>query len=505
MLVILRRSLQTIFFLFLVYVIWVTKDPLDFFVNPSYYFKLDPFVMFITSIAERLVLPGIALALLTIVITAIFGRFFCGWFCPLGAVMDFWAWILKAFKFRKFREGEPSKSVNVKYVILGVVFIFSFIGIQIAWALDPIAVFVRTFSFDFHPWVNSLVNAAFAKSMVLLGYPAWLDSAFNWLDQTILSAKVPVFPHSFAILALFVFILATVLIKRRFWCRYVCPLGGLLAVFAKLAPYKRVVRSCRENCSLCSQVCRMNAITESNTYIKQECILCMDCTRLCPNQDSSFSFRPAEAAVEGPAPDKMSGISRFDFLVWITGIMLLLTGFSKKQEEKNDMPFRTKPVVRPPGALDEPEFVKRCIRCGNCMKVCITNVLQPCVFESGLDGIWTPRLDMNIGYCENRCNLCTRVCPTGAIKKLEVEDKVVYRLGTAYIDHNICVPWSKGENCLVCEEHCPVPSKAIKVIKENRAGKDVMLPIIDADLCIGCGICQHTCPTRPKRAVTVIP
>ena len=494
------------FFLFLVYVIWVTKDPLDFFVNPAYYFKLDPFVMFVTSIAERLVLPGIFLALAVMIFTAVFGRFFCGWFCPLGAVMDFWAWVLSFFKVRRFRENEPKGSVSVKYIILGVILIFSFAGIQLAWALDPIAVFVRTFSFDLHPWVNGLANAVFAKAMVFLGYPAWLDSTFNWLNQTILSAKVPVFPHSFAILALFGLIMLLVLAKRRFWCRYVCPLGALLAAVARFSLYKRVVTSCRGNCSLCSQVCRMNAITAGNSYIKQECILCMDCVRMCPGE-TEFKLQIANFKLQNSEPRKSEpdGMSRFDFLVWITGFVMLLSGFAKRTAKSDDMPARTKPVVRPPGALEEKEFVQRCVRCGNCMKVCITNVLQPCVFESGLDGVWTPRLDMNIGYCENRCNLCTRVCPTGAIQKLEVEEKAVYRLGTAYIDKNICMPWARGENCLVCEEHCPVPSKAIKIIKDNKFGKDVMLPVIDPNLCVGCGICQHTCPTRPKRAVTVIP
>ena len=142
----------------------------------------------------------------------------------------------------------------------------------------------------------------------------------------------------------------------------------------------------------------------------------------------------------------------------------------------------------------------------NCMKVCITNGLQPVIFESGLEGIWTPRLVPEIGYCEYQCTLCGNVCPTGAIPSLTLEKKKRVRLGTAEIDRSICIAWAENKGCIVCEEHCPVSDKAIKLIEYRiDADKTVLRPYVDPRLCVGCGICQNKCPTRPVRAIRVSP
>lgn len=154
-------------------------------------------------------------------------------------------------------------------------------------------------------------------------------------------------------------------------------------------------------------------------------------------------------------------------------------------------------IIRPPAALPEDKFRTRCIRCGNCMKVCITNGLQPTLLEAGLSGMWTPRLLPETGYCEYHCTLCGKVCPTGAIPALTPEKKKQTRLGQANIDRSICLPWSQNRECIVCQEHCPVPDKAIKL-----EGKR---PYVEPALCVGCGICQNKCPVRPGRAIRVYP
>ena len=80
-------------------------------------------------------------------------------------------------------------------------------------------------------------------------------------------------------------------------------------------------------------------------------------------------------------------------------------------------------LLRPPGALDESDFLSRCIRCGECMKVCPNNALQPTLTEAGLEGLWTPTLVPRIGYCEPSCVLCSEVCPTGAIWQITPREK----------------------------------------------------------------------------------
>lgn len=165
-------------------------------------------------------------------------------------------------------------------------------------------------------------------------------------------------------------------------------------------------------------------------------------------------------------------------------------------------------LIRPPGALEEGMFLRRCLKCGECMKVCLTNGLQPTLMEAGLEEIWSPILIPKLGYCQYYCILCGQVCPSGAIKKLTVSEKVQVRIGLAFIDKNRCMPYSQGMDCIVCEEHCPTPKKAIWFIEgrvKNRGGitKTVKQPVVDLELCIGCGICENKCPVVDKPAIVV--
>jgi ferredoxin len=165
-------------------------------------------------------------------------------------------------------------------------------------------------------------------------------------------------------------------------------------------------------------------------------------------------------------------------------------------------------LVRPPGALAEEEFLSKCTRCGECMKVCPTNGIHPAAFEAGLEGLWTPVLKMTIGYCEYECTLCTQVCPTGAIRALTVAEKQRVKIGLAYFDRNRCLPYAYARTCIVCEEHCPTPKKAIwfeEAQVTTPAGEKVTVkqPRVDPELCIGCGICVNKCVIKGQPAVLV--
>jgi formate hydrogenlyase subunit 6/NADH:ubiquinone oxidoreductase subunit I len=142
------------------------------------------------------------------------------------------------------------------------------------------------------------------------------------------------------------------------------------------------------------------------------------------------------------------------------------------------------------------------------MKVCITGGLQPTLLEADIEGIWSPVLVPRIGYCEYRCTLCGQVCPTGAIKKLSLEEKAKVRIGLAMIDKGRCLPFAHSTPCIVCEEVCPTPKKAIwfeEARVRNRAGKTLTVkqPHVDLELCIGCGICETKCPVLGQPAIAV--
>jgi formate hydrogenlyase subunit 6/NADH:ubiquinone oxidoreductase subunit I len=142
------------------------------------------------------------------------------------------------------------------------------------------------------------------------------------------------------------------------------------------------------------------------------------------------------------------------------------------------------------------------------MKVCITGGLQPTFLQAGLEGIWSPALVPRIGYCEYRCTLCGQVCPTGAIRNLPLEEKMGVRIGTAMIDKGRCLPFASATPCIVCEEVCPTPKKAIwleDVRVKDRDGREILVrqPHVDLSLCIGCGICEARCPVVGRPAVYV--
>ena len=142
------------------------------------------------------------------------------------------------------------------------------------------------------------------------------------------------------------------------------------------------------------------------------------------------------------------------------------------------------------------------------MKVCLRSALYPDLTRAGVTGLFMPVIIPRLGYCEYNCTLCGQVCPTGAIPRLPLEQKRKSVIGTAVIDKNTCLPYAKKLNCLVCEEHCPIPEKAIRfetMDDIDHQGRKVTLkrPYIVDNLCNGCGICENKCPLEGRSAVEV--
>ena len=160
-------------------------------------------------------------------------------------------------------------------------------------------------------------------------------------------------------------------------------------------------------------------------------------------------------------------------------------------------------ALRPPGA-DLERINALCARCGNCMRACPYQLIQPDLGDSGVDGLFTPVMCLRSRnpdqeqYCFQDCVKCTQVCPTGALRPLTVQQKHDRAIGIAVIDRKKCVAWENKEYCAVCDEYCPY--KAIKLEKRG----DVMCPVVDLAKCRGCGACESACPADPI-AITVKP
>lgn len=151
-------------------------------------------------------------------------------------------------------------------------------------------------------------------------------------------------------------------------------------------------------------------------------------------------------------------------------------------------------LLRPPGAIDESRFAETCSRCGLCVEACPADAIFPAPTPSWA-AAGTPVIDADLGACVVCEGLqCTHVCPTGALVPLHAPHEI--RMGTAEVYGSVCVR-SAGEACTVCVDRCPIGADALTFEDEGP-------PVVKADGCVGCGVCQLYCPTTPK-AIVVVP
>ncbi|UCE28304.1 MAG: 4Fe-4S binding protein [Candidatus Coatesbacteria bacterium] len=484
-----RRAVQTVSLVAAIVIIVRTAYPLAGALPYDIIPRFSPLLGAATMLAARAVDAAFWPALLVLGLTLLFGRAFCGWVCPLGAVIDFVDWLIPGRK----KEPPRPRYRFWRFAFLIVILVIAAFGLSAAGFLDPLSVFPRSVGAGLY-------------SYLLLGFDAATRALYQAdrapetvaaLRKTLLPAGAPVVTASLGFTLLFVLILALGLAKRRFYCRYICPTGAFLSVVGWASPFGRRVDDSCVRCGKCETVCRMGAMIDGGAGTAMaECTLCMDCLDLCKMRSVGFGFgrkRPDENPT-----DWAPAMGRRGFLAAAgTGVVLGgASAFAMKDADVNEA------VIRPPGYVPEAEFLDRCVRCGQCMRVCLTGGLVPAYFESGLYGLWTPRFDMRKGYCEYFCTLCTEVCPSGAIEQLDEATKVRTVIGLAVIDEDLCLPFAEDEDCIVCEEHCPTTPKAIELHECKRTG--VLKPRIVEELCIGCGICSYVCPVEGPGAVTFV-
>lgn len=156
-------------------------------------------------------------------------------------------------------------------------------------------------------------------------------------------------------------------------------------------------------------------------------------------------------------------------------------------------------LITPPGSQSHVNFFRHCTGCMLCVRACHNQVLR--TSASGKN-ILCPTLSFEYSYCRPTCNDCSMVCPTGAIRKLTIEQKSSLQIGHAVLSLDNCLSASKGIHCRACARSCP--SGAITfAVSENSNGKKYKFPIVDSERCIGCGACEYACPVRPTAAIHV--
>ncbi len=451
-------------------------------------------------IVNRALVGGAALALLTLFLTLGFGRVWCGWICPLGTVLE---WVtpnrphtLKAIQQRPGRI-VPDSWRAVKYVLLLAIAFAAILGNQTLLFLDPLTVFYRTLSSAIWP---GLTSAVFSLEGFLYQFSfLWniLDVGHRLVVAPLFGSIRPVFTSAWIITLIFIAIVGLNWVAERFWCRYLCPLGGLLGAVSKLAFVRRSVGEGCTTCGLCSPACPTGTIDAQRGYRSDpaECTVCYDCIVACKREDVSFRLN---TPVWKPAEVQEYDLSRRQAL-WTLG----LTAVGVALAGVETITLREPPIwIRPPGGRLT-NFDSLCQRCGACVRACPTQGLQPMLFEGGWQNLLTPQLTPRLGYCSYPCNACGLVCPSGAIPRLSLEEKQQVPIGLARVDKNRCLPWAYDTPCIVCEEACPLPEKAILLNDVQENGTTLRRPYVVKERCIGCGICEYQCPMGGEAAIRV--
>ena len=515
-----RRVAQTAtFLLFLAFVVYgaaivARGGPADLVM------RFSPLSGLGASLSAWTILAAFWPALLILAAAVVLGRWFCGWACPLGTTIDIGDKVTGAFRGKDALAAENvqaeagkepcrvSPSRRLKYYVLLACVLTAAAGLSAFAYLDPLSIAVRSYVVFVHAYVAYGLKAlfdAFAAAPVVGG----AAKAAAALLQDILQAQTqPEFTLHGTMALVLLGVLALGLIARRYWCRAVCPLGAMYALAGKWSLTARKVDASCIHCGLCRRVCPTGCISKDGAQtLAGECILCLNCQAVCPANAVRFVGATRDQLVE-------VDLSRRGALAAAAAAAIT---YPLVKIAPSRLAGKGGTFIRPPLAgRDEDAFLKKCLRCGQCMRVCPTQAIHPAGLEGGMESLWTPILVPRLGYCEYNCFSCGRACPSGAIPRFTLQEKHRTALGLAHFDQGRCIPWRGWQrrsedgvnwdrhNCGVCEEMCPAPDKAIRFLPERMPnGQELRLPYVRAESCVGCGSCEYACPVQGVAAVRV--
>lgn len=488
----LRLAAQIVAFLCFLALVLATQREYYARLPHDLFFLIDPLAGLASMIASRsVIVPMLIGGLALLAVTLIFGRVWCGWICPSGSLLD---WI-PARRAGKGQSDIPRFWRHGKNVTLFMVIFGAILGGLTLMVLDPVTLMFRTLAAGILPLANSVLMRAGAW----LYDAGLLRSAVGWFDSsvraTLLGGQGFYLPN-LTLLLFFFGVLALNAIRRRFWCRYLCPLGGMLALVSRVSffRYRRDGTKC-VSCGRCVARCHTYAIDPESEYAADsaECTACLGCVDDCPTQ--AIAYSPGRLSGPGFQPERRRFLQSAGLAAVGAAVLAFLP-----------TPGRNTPTsIRPPGS-SEGSIAAKCVRCGECVRVCPSGSVQPAASAAGWDDTWSPHLVMRRGCCDYSCNACGQVCPTGAISALTLEEKRRKVIGTAVVNRERCIPYAEGRECGVCEEMCPLPRKAIALRRGGGGGGGgAARPHVIPDLCIGCGICEHQCPVNGEAAIRVFP
>ena len=234
----------------------------------------------------------------------IFGRFFCGWVCPLGTLLDYFHRIViggplslwervrvracrKADRLRPPTTPTPSREREstakppadaTRYFLLIAVLLAAVFAFPLVGYVDPFSLLVRGMTLWADPLLYRGADACFGWAG-----DGWATSILQpWVKKHLLPFRPMVFHLAGVSAALLATIFALELVARRFWCRYLCPAGALFGLLARRSLVKRIPAKVCKACGQCAAACRMDALDPTAGLMPEACTLCMDCVDLLP-------------------------------------------------------------------------------------------------------------------------------------------------------------------------------------------------------------------------------
>ena len=315
------------------------------------FLMLDPLIAVAIGLATGALYGGMILSLFVLIPTIFLGRFFCGWVCPFGTLHHFFSWLFRPKRRKRRIEANRYRRLfGIKYFVLVVFLVLALFGVTQVGLLDPISLLTRSLSASLLPAAGVATGGALAERTF----------QFGWVLGVIVSA---------------LFMLNAVI--PRFFCRTICPLGAFLGVVSRLSLFH--VRRSDERCIHCDK-CVSNCQGASDPHPKlrkSECFVCMFCRETCPTDAITFQAMPPESEVIAP-PD----VSRRRLLA---AGALAAVGFPLLRASTRTDTLPPPNLIRPPGSKPEEDFLATCVKCGECMKVCPTNVIHPTLFGAWLE------------------------------------------------------------------------------------------------------------------------